>query len=201
MIYILRKYSNHGRRYFSACLLDHCQVMLNSLQATGWCFLELAGGAFKNARPEPTQQSNPTAPPLISSVHGMSGSPESTYGSHRTAINSPNACSPRRPGPALGRAIDLSSMGGLVTEAKMTSPSCPWSRLLLNLGKTTNHKPCSVTRRNSRRPVGRPSNVRSSDPQCRRYIPEAVQIRRPKPTCSWKLICLTNNTLSPPFST
>lgn len=37
------------------CLLGRNHVVLNEMQATGWCFLELAGGTFGNARVEPTQ--------------------------------------------------------------------------------------------------------------------------------------------------
>ena len=40
---------------FSMCLLGRNHIVLNEMQATGWCFLELAGGTFGNARVEPTQ--------------------------------------------------------------------------------------------------------------------------------------------------
>lgn len=35
---------------------DRSHVVLNSTQATGWCFLELAGGAFRDVQLEPTAQ-------------------------------------------------------------------------------------------------------------------------------------------------
>jgi len=40
---------------FSTRLLDRNQVVLNEMQAPGWCFLELVGETFRNARLEPTQ--------------------------------------------------------------------------------------------------------------------------------------------------
>lgn len=35
-------------------LFDRSRIVLNRIQATGWCFLELVNGAFRNARPEST---------------------------------------------------------------------------------------------------------------------------------------------------
>lgn len=40
---------------FSMHLFDRRRVVLISIQATGWCFLEMAGGTFRNTRPEPAQ--------------------------------------------------------------------------------------------------------------------------------------------------
>ena len=39
---------------FSLCFLCCGQVVLSSMQATDWCFLELVSGAFKGAQPEST---------------------------------------------------------------------------------------------------------------------------------------------------
>lgn len=47
------------------CLLDR-QVVLNPMQATGWCFLEFAAGAFRNAQAEPIVQTRLDVRPTAS---------------------------------------------------------------------------------------------------------------------------------------
>lgn len=53
-LYIVEIFKSR-KTVFSTCILDRSQVVLNAPQATGWCFLELVSGTFRNVRPEPTQ--------------------------------------------------------------------------------------------------------------------------------------------------